>query len=155
MILVSLQDKRKRTSPQIITSIAKKMKSLDLERKSIRVDIQLQGSEFAAVGSSIKPIILEVKGYDFNTMELLVSRLKTWLAKIPGIINIDSDIGEKSPETKLVIQKKRAALYGISAMDVTQTEARQVILAAANGCLAALSAEKHIFGRKKAKADWH
>ena len=121
MILVSLQDKRKRTSPQIITSIAKKMKSLDLERKSIRVDIQLQGSEFAAVGSSIKPIILEVKGYDFNTMELLVSRLKTWLAKIPGIINIDSDIGEKSPETKLVIQKKRAALYGISAMDVSLT----------------------------------
>jgi thioredoxin reductase (NADPH) len=43
----------------------------------------------------------------------------------------------------------------MAAGDVTCTEARQVILAAANGCLAALSAEKHIFGRKKAKADWH
>ena len=43
----------------------------------------------------------------------------------------------------------------LAAGDVTSTEARQVILAAANGCLAALSAEKHIFGRKKAKADWH
>jgi thioredoxin reductase (NADPH) len=43
----------------------------------------------------------------------------------------------------------------MAAGDVICTEARQVILAAANGCLAALSAEKHIFGRKKAKADWH
>ena len=42
-----------------------------------------------------------------------------------------------------------------SAGDVTCTEARQVIIAAAHGCLAALSAEKHIFGRKKAKVDWH
>jgi thioredoxin reductase (NADPH) len=42
-----------------------------------------------------------------------------------------------------------------SAGDVTCTEARQVIVAAAHGCLAALSAEKHIFGRKKTKVDWH
>jgi thioredoxin reductase (NADPH) len=42
-----------------------------------------------------------------------------------------------------------------SAGDVTCTEARQVVIAAAHGCLAALSAEKFIFGRKKAKVDWH
>ncbi len=42
-----------------------------------------------------------------------------------------------------------------SAGDVTCTEARQVIIAASHGCLAALSAEKYIFGRKKAKVDWH
>lgn len=42
-----------------------------------------------------------------------------------------------------------------AAGDVRCTEARQVIVAAANGCLAALAAEKHVFGRKKAKRDWH
>jgi len=42
-----------------------------------------------------------------------------------------------------------------SAGDVTCTEARQVVVAAAHGCLAALSAEKHIFSRKKARVDWH
>ena len=40
---------------------------------------------------------------------------------MPGVIDVDSDIGEKSPETKLEINKKRAALYGISAMDVSLT----------------------------------
>lgn len=42
-----------------------------------------------------------------------------------------------------------------SAGDVTCTEVRQVIVAAANGCIAALSAEKHIFHRKKRRYDWH
>ncbi len=43
----------------------------------------------------------------------------------------------------------------LAAGDVTCTEARQVIVAAAQGAVAALSAEKHVFGRKKAKVDWH
>ncbi len=43
----------------------------------------------------------------------------------------------------------------LAAGDVICPEARQVIVAAAQGALAALAAEKHIFGRKKAKVDWH
>lgn len=42
-----------------------------------------------------------------------------------------------------------------SAGDVTCTEVRQVIIAAAQGCAAALSAEKHVFHRKRRKYDWH
>ncbi|MFA5353843.1 MAG: FAD-dependent oxidoreductase [Thermodesulfovibrionales bacterium] len=42
-----------------------------------------------------------------------------------------------------------------SAGDVTCTEVRQVVVAAAHGCLAALSAEKFIFHRKRRRLDWH
>ncbi|MBN2654852.1 MAG: FAD-dependent oxidoreductase [Nitrospirae bacterium] len=42
-----------------------------------------------------------------------------------------------------------------AAGDVTCTEVRQVVIAAAQGCFAALAAEKHITGRKKTKLDWH
>ncbi len=42
-----------------------------------------------------------------------------------------------------------------SAGDVTCTEVRQVVVAAAHGCIAALSAEKHIFNRKRRRYDWH
>lgn len=42
-----------------------------------------------------------------------------------------------------------------AAGDVTCTEVRQVIVAAANGCLAALSAEKYLFHRKRRRYDWH
>lgn len=42
-----------------------------------------------------------------------------------------------------------------AAGDVTCTEVRQVVVAAAQGCLAALSAEKYLFQRKRMKYDWH
>jgi thioredoxin reductase (NADPH) len=41
-----------------------------------------------------------------------------------------------------------------AAGDVTCTEVRQVVVAASNGCIAALSAEKYIYKRKKLKMDW-
>jgi thioredoxin reductase (NADPH) len=41
-----------------------------------------------------------------------------------------------------------------AAGDVTCTEVRQVVVAAANGCLAALAAERHIYNRKRLKSDW-
>lgn len=41
-----------------------------------------------------------------------------------------------------------------AAGDVTCTEVRQVVVAASNGCLAALSAEKYVYNRKRLKSDW-
>lgn len=41
-----------------------------------------------------------------------------------------------------------------AAGDVTCVEVRQVVLAAANGCVAALSAEKYVHHRKRRKYDW-
>ncbi len=69
---------------------------------------------------------------------------------LQGAINVSEEgciITNRAMETNL------AGVF--SAGDVTCTEARQVIIAAAHGCLAALSAEKYIFGRKKTKVDWH
>ncbi len=51
---------------------------------------------------------------------------------------------------------KETAIPGVfSAGDVTCIEVRQVVVAAAHGCLAALSAEKYVFHRKRRKYDWH
>ena len=51
---------------------------------------------------------------------------------------------------------KETSIPGVfSAGDVTCIEVRQVIVAAAQGCLAALSAEKYVFHRQRRKYDWH
>ncbi len=41
-----------------------------------------------------------------------------------------------------------------AAGDVTCTEVRQVVVAASQGCLAALAAEKYLYKRTKYKMDW-
>lgn len=64
---------------------------------------------------------------------------------------------ETSEEDCVVTNAKmETSLPGVfAAGDMTCTEVRQVIMAAANGAMAALSAEKFVFGKKKIKYDWH
>ncbi|MEI7751851.1 MAG: efflux RND transporter permease subunit, partial [Candidatus Omnitrophota bacterium] len=121
LVLVTLNKKRKQPSSKIVASLRKKVEALNFEKDEAKIEFVLQESEFSVGAGSIKPILIEAKGYDFKAMEDLVKRLKGRLGLIPGVINIQDDIGEKSPETKLEINKKRAALYGVSAMDVSLT----------------------------------
>ncbi|MFH1208263.1 MAG: efflux RND transporter permease subunit [Candidatus Omnitrophota bacterium] len=121
LILVTLDKERKQPSTKIVASLKNKVKAMNFEKDEAKVEFMLQESEFAVGAGSIKPVLIEAKGYDFTAMEALVKRLKERLGAIPGIINVQDDIGEKTPETKLVINKKRAALYGVSAMDVSLT----------------------------------
>ncbi|HPW77194.1 MAG TPA: efflux RND transporter permease subunit [Candidatus Omnitrophota bacterium] len=121
LIFVSLKKDRKRSSSQVVSELSDMTKALDLAAQGAKIEFMLQESEFAVVGTGSKPILVEVKGYDFSTMEKLVHRLKGKLSTIPGVMNVQDDIGKKSPETKLEINKKRAALYGISALDISLT----------------------------------
>ncbi len=121
LTLVTLDPERRQKSSAIVDSLKRKVEALNLRRENAKVEFVLQESEFAVGTKALKPILIEAKGYDFKQMEALAERLKERLALIPGVINIEDDIGEKSPETKLEINKKRAALYGISALDVSLT----------------------------------
>ncbi|MDP3921467.1 MAG: efflux RND transporter permease subunit [Candidatus Omnitrophota bacterium] len=117
LIMVALDPDRKRTSAQVVDDVREKMRGVGTE--GARVEFILQESEFAFAEGGTKPILVEVKGYDFMEMKQLVDGIKGKLGKIPGIVEIQDDMGETSPETKLNIDKKRAALYGISALDVS------------------------------------
>jgi thioredoxin reductase (NADPH) len=55
-------------------------------------------------------------------------------------------------ETNRMMETSMPGVF--AAGDVTCTEVRQVVIAAANGCLAALSAEKYIHHRSRLKSDW-
>jgi len=58
-----------------------------------------------------------------------------------GCISVDAYMGTSVPGV-------------FAAGDVTCTEIRQVVVAASQGCLAALSAEKYLSKRKKLRMDW-
>jgi hydrophobic/amphiphilic exporter-1 (mainly G- bacteria), HAE1 family len=119
LMTVTLNKKRKRSSADIVRSLQETVKGIDLE--SAQVDFVLQESEFAFAEGGIKPILVEVKGYDFVQMGELVERIKQGLAKLAGVYNVQDDMGKTSPETKLNIDKRRAGLYAISALDISLT----------------------------------
>ncbi len=116
MILVGLAKKR-RASSAVVEELQEQLKGYHL--KKARVAMILQESEFQFAGGGGRPIVIEVKGYEYEKAIPLAEQVKTRLAKIPGVSEIDDDLGERSPETKLEIDKKRAALYGISSLDIS------------------------------------
>jgi len=119
IILVTLEKERKRPSADVVHDLNEEAKKLNLEGGE--VDFVLQESEFAFAEGGSKPISLEVRGYDFQQMSELVGKIKSDLKKIPGVINVQDDMAQSAPETRLNIDKRRAALYGISALDISLT----------------------------------
>lgn len=119
IILVNLKENRNRPSSATVEELRQKIKDFDL--RGGRVETVLQESGFAFAGGGVKPIQIETKGYDYEKLIPLVQKIKKGLGKIPEIVEISDDLGESSPETKLQIDKKRAALYGISALDISLT----------------------------------
>lgn len=135
LILVELKEKRKRSSSAVVGDLREGLKGYDL--RDARIEISLQESEFQFAGGGVKPILVEIKGYEYEKTMRLMQRIKEKLGQISGVVEIHDDLGEPSPETKLEIDKKRAALYGISALDISLTAK-----AALDGVVATVFREK-------------
>ncbi|MFZ5802944.1 MAG: efflux RND transporter permease subunit [Candidatus Omnitrophota bacterium] len=119
ILLVNLDKKRKRSSAEVVQELREKIKGQDLGEADI--SFILQENEFAFAQGGAKPVVIEVRGYDFEVMKNVVHEVKKSLGKIHGIFGVQDDIGDPTPETKLEIDKRRAALYGISALDISLT----------------------------------
>jgi HAE1 family hydrophobic/amphiphilic exporter-1 len=117
LILVTLDKERQRSSADVVAELRENLMGIDMNGGSL--DFIVQESELAFAEGGSKPVLVEIKGYNLDDMARMVELLEKELKAIPGILNIQNDMGESSPETKLQIDKKRAALYGISALDVS------------------------------------
>lgn len=88
--------------------------------------------------------------------ELEVSGVFVYLHGSKPVVDFLGDSIEKSEEECIIANKMmETSIPGVfAAGDVACTEVRQVVIAASNGCIAALSAEKFIHHRKRRKFDW-
>jgi thioredoxin reductase (NADPH) len=79
-----------------------------------------------------------------------------YLSGSQPVVDFLNSVTPMSPDTCITTDKMmETSLHGVfAAGDVTCVEVRQVIVAAASGCIAALSAEKYIRQRKRRKYDW-
>ena len=87
---------------------------------------------------------------------LALSGVFVYLHGSKPIVDFLAGAADLSEEECLVTDKMmETSIPGVfGAGDVTCAEVRQVVIAASNGCIAALSAEKYIHHRKRRKYDW-
>jgi thioredoxin reductase (NADPH) len=100
---------------------------------------------------------IRLKDAEGNERVIELSGVFVYLHGSKPIIDFLQDAVEVSEDECVSTNKMMETnIPGVfSAGDVTCTEVRQVVVAAAHGCIAALSAEKYIFHRKRRRYDWH
>lgn len=118
-IAVNLKAKRKLKSADIVQLIKAKLAAVNLQ--GARIEYVLQENVLATGAQAQAPVSIEIKGNDLNELENLTNRTQEMLAKINGIYGIKNNLAEPSPETKIYIDKDKAAMYGLSVSDIAQS----------------------------------
>ena len=119
LLLVALKGKRKHSSSEVVSELRKRFASPNLAKAQIEFVLQESEFDFAQTGG--KPITVEIKGYELEELTRLTRQVHKTLASVRGVTEILNDIGEPSPETKVEIDRRKAALYAISARDISLT----------------------------------
>jgi thioredoxin reductase (NADPH) len=119
------------------------------------LEVLLERSVTSINGSDIVESITMVDPED-NEEVLELSGVFVYLQGNKPIVDFLGDTIHTTDEECVVTNRlMETSIPGVfAAGDVTCTEVRQVVIAAANGCAAALSAEKFIFHRKRRRYDW-
>ena len=103
-------------------------------------------------------LVERVTRIDSNKKEttLDVSGVFVYLHGNKPIVDFLLDTLETSEDGCITVNRMmETSVQGVfAAGDVSCTEVRQVVVAASHGCIAALSAERYLYNRKRLKMDW-
>jgi HAE1 family hydrophobic/amphiphilic exporter-1 len=117
-IVVTLKHKRKLKSSDVVQIIKDHLATMKLE--GARIEYMLQENVLSAGMAVQAPVTVEIKGNDLKVLEKLTHDVQSDLARVRGIYGIKNNLSEPSPETKVYIDKDKAAAYGLSVSDIAQ-----------------------------------
>ncbi|HWR71989.1 MAG TPA: efflux RND transporter permease subunit, partial [Nitrospirota bacterium] len=73
------------------------------------------------VGSSMKPLVVNVRGEDIGLLKKYAAQLKTEMYRIPGIVDIEATLEHDIPEYRLTVDREKAANAGIMTDRIVRT----------------------------------
>lgn len=124
-----------------------------LKKENLKV---LKGYSVVSIEGS--DVVERIRMIDLNKNEttLELSGVFVYLHGSKPIVDFLGDSIELSEDECIVTNRMmETSIPGVfAAGDVTCTEVRQVVIAASNGCVAALSADKYIHHRRRRRYDW-
>jgi len=119
-IMVNLKKKRKRSTSEVVQEVRSRVQQLDTGPARFDYLVQDSALQVSAFGGGA-PVVLEIKGKDLNLMKKLMRDVEDMLSEIPGIFGVKNSLVEEAPETKVYIQRDKAALYNLSVDDISRT----------------------------------
>ena len=67
------------------------------------------------------PIRVEISGDDYPALADLSHHVEDVIAKVPGVVDVESDYSAGMPEMRVQIDRERAANYGLSTVDISSS----------------------------------
>ncbi|MEW6713687.1 MAG: efflux RND transporter permease subunit [Nitrospirota bacterium] len=83
--------------------------------------IKISIEEAGGVGSSIKPLVVNVRGEDIALLKKYSAELKTEMFRIPGIVDIEATLENDIPEYRLTVDREKAVGSGIMTNRIVRT----------------------------------
>lgn len=83
--------------------------------------IKISIEEAGGVGSSIKPLVVNVRGEDIALLKKYSAELKTEMYGIPGIVDIEATLENDIPEYRLTVDREKAVSAGIMTDRIVRT----------------------------------
>ncbi len=90
----------------------------DLRRKASEIPgLQVRLGRTGGMGSMFgggAPVQVDIIGHDINTADSLTQLVMTEMKKVPGLVDIKSNRERGDPEIQLVVDREKAAYYGLT-----------------------------------------
>lgn len=114
-IKIILKPEGQKGSTWAIQSISQALGELpDLELKFVQDETALGG----LIGTDEAPLVIEIQGEDLDVIENLSGQVKTAVAEIPELYNLEASMEGGSPEVEIMVDRLRAGIFNMSVANV-------------------------------------
>jgi HAE1 family hydrophobic/amphiphilic exporter-1 len=114
-IKIILKPEGQKGSTWAIQSISQALGEMpDLELKFVQDETALGG----LIGTDEAPLVIEIQGEDLDVIENLSGQVKTAVAEIPELYNLEASMEGGSPEVEIMVDRLRAGIFNMSVANV-------------------------------------
>lgn len=110
---IECKEDKTHTNDEIAEMILEKTKDFDCE-------ISVSSSSMDTSSMMTSGVSLQIKGDDMDTLQELAEQIGKKLEEVDGLTEIDNGLEDATPEYRLVVDKKKAAEYGLTVAQVYQ-----------------------------------
>lgn len=110
---IECKEDKKLSNEEIADLIMEKTKDFDCE-----ITVSTSNMDMSALTSS--GVSVEVKGKELDKLEELAVQIGERLENVEGLVEIDNGLQDATPEYKIIVDKDKAAKYGLTVAQVYQ-----------------------------------
>ncbi|MBR1597541.1 MAG: efflux RND transporter permease subunit [Lachnospiraceae bacterium] len=110
---IECKEDKKHTNEEIADMIREKTKDFPGE-----LDVQASSIDMSALSAT--GIVIQVKGKELDKIEEIAQQVGEKLTEVKGLTDIENGLEESTPEYRMVVDKTKAASYGLTVAQVYQ-----------------------------------